>query len=91
MTLPGMPLAACDLFICGPGDIQPEPRRAVRTARPSLAVVRPAPRWLVLTGCLTCNDRTGIYCREHRADNWWLTVWGGQKKTRPARPLDAGT
>lgn len=95
MTLPGMPLAAGDpgVFICGPRDVAPweteAPRPRVTRSRDGAG----APNWLVLTGCIDCNPRTGRYCRDHDVNNWWLTNWGtGQKqKTRPAQPLDAGT
>lgn len=45
----------------------------------------PLRTWLVLTGCLDCNPRTGRYCRNHDEKNWWLTEWGngGAKRNAP--------
>lgn len=79
-TLPGMPLAVGDpgVFVCGPADIAPweadvAPRRPVRAAAPARAA---RPGWLVLGSCPSCLPRTGRYCSEHDANNWWLTKWG---------------
>lgn len=79
-VLPGMPPAIGDpgVFVCGPADIAPwehedvAPRRPVRPAAPA----RPRAAWLVLSICPDCLPRTGRYCRQHDANNWWLTNWG---------------
>lgn len=87
MTLPGMPARIGDpgVFACGPRDIAPWETEPVPAARPLAAVpygaTAPARRtWLVLTNCMQCNPRTGIYCKDHNAANWWLTQWGGGRK-----------
>lgn len=78
--LPGMPLAASDVFVCSipDGGTPPAPRR-------HLAAVPPAPRrrrpvWLVLAGCGDCVLATGRYCREHDKENWWLRTMASAKR-----------
>lgn len=87
--LPGMPLCAGDpgVFVCGPDDIAPWERGPVRVPAPRRPSVlesvragagdeqKRAPRlvWLVLATCRHCNPRTGRYCTDHDAGNWWLT------------------
>lgn len=91
-TLPGMPLAAGDVFVCGPEDIAPweQPRRHL-AAVPPAPVRRPQPVWLVLATCPHCNPRTGHYCREHDATNWWLeTMASAKRKNARPRELTSG-
>lgn len=75
MTLPGMPIKVGDAI--EPGQMEIGRRRPGDTAK-FVGEARAAPRrtWLVLTLCMTCNPRTGVYCTEHNARNWWLTKWG---------------
>lgn len=72
MTLPGMPLATSDVFICKIDDGAPRdrPRRVVPAAPVRRAV------WLVLGSCPHCLPKIGRYCHDHDANNWWLTKWG---------------
>jgi hypothetical protein len=100
--LPGMPLRVGDpgVFVCGPQDIAPwesarpgsltQQGRLSNTSNDVPAAPRPAPAWLVLALCPHCNPRTGGYCHDHNATNWWLTTMssaprkGGERKS--ARP-----
>jgi hypothetical protein len=76
-TLPGMPLAASDVYVCtGIGDPQPAAQLHMITPaqRPSLLHLQG--RWLVLALCPKCIYRLGRYCEQHNARNWWLQNWG---------------
>lgn len=74
MTLPGMPLAAADLFVCKIDDGAPRPpMRKAANAGVDFAQLR-STGWLVAELCPACSPRA--YCREHNSTNWWLTNWG---------------
>lgn len=73
-TLPGMPLAPADVFVCRIDDGAPRGVPAAPQPRP-LRVVRPG-IWLVMALCPHCIPRLNHYCTDHNAANWWLTNWG---------------
>jgi hypothetical protein len=59
-TLPGMPLAASDIFVCKIDEGRPTMRAA-----PEPPPAPPKLVWLVLALCKHCNPRTGRYCTAH--------------------------
>lgn len=61
------------------GNVIPLQRRTRKAANAGVASEQkraPARVWLVLALCPRCVARTGYYCPDHAAGNWWLTNWG---------------